>query len=64
MYNDQVNKTARWTKDQVIDAMEDIAVADLIKAHKDFIGSSFLDIYAYGNYQPIILLNSQKNLVY
>ena len=43
MYNDQVNKTSRWTKDQVIEAMEDIAVTDLIKAHKDFIGSSFLE---------------------
>ena len=27
MYNDQVNKTARWTKDQVIDAMGDITVS-------------------------------------
>lgn len=52
MYNDQVNKTSRWTKDQVIEAMDNLTVADLNKAHKNFIGSSFLDVYAYGNYQP------------
>lgn len=62
MYNDQVNKTARWTKDQVIDAMGDITVADLIMAHKDFIGSSFLDVYAYGNYQPNNIIELAKKI--
>ena len=51
VYDGQVNKTTRWTRDQVVEAMKDVTLESVIKTHKDFMGTSFLDIYAYGNYE-------------
>lgn len=51
-YDSELDKTSRWNRKQVINAMKNVTLESVQKTHKEFLGSIFLDIYAYGNYAP------------
>ena len=59
-YNSEINKTSRWNRDQVIKALGSVTVDSILKTHQEFISTTFLDIYAYGNYDPEKIQNFAK----
>tara|TARA_B110000003_G_scaffold144631_1_gene145714 strand:+ start:1641 stop:4424 length:2784 start_codon:yes stop_codon:yes gene_type:complete len=51
-YDSELDKTSRWNRTQVISAMKNVTRQSILKTHKDYMSTTFLDIYAYGNYNP------------
>jgi len=61
-YDSELDKTSRWNRSQVIKAMKNVTLESILNTHKEFKSSIFLDIYAYGNYDPTKVKDFAKEL--
>ena len=56
-----INKTQKWTTKENIEATKKITYEDVQRIYQEFTNSIFLDIYAYGNYDPSEVVNFAKS---
>ena len=61
MHDALINKTQKWTTKENIEATKKITYEDVQRIYQEFTNSIFLDIYAYGNYDPSEVVNFAKS---